>query len=161
MAAKGLAKRREAAAKRKADELAAKEKVVELRFGINKLKEQLDNLTRSVSFGNSSKRLGIGALAKEEDIVAASNPVDGACGVYFLVRDNKVIYVGQSLNVFQRIREHEHKNFDRYAYIPCDESMLDKLESLYIYFLMPPLNGHLRNGDKIAPLKLEAILGSH
>ena len=86
-------------------------------------------------------------------------PIDTACGIYFLISEKRIVYVGQSTNVFSRVYTHmQTKQFDSYVYMPCEKDMLDKLESLYIHFLTPELNGNFHNGNKIAPLSLNEIL---
>ena len=80
------------------------------------------------------------------EIVAKSAPFKSKCGVYFLIQDGQVVYVGQSVSVETRIRDHannkyEIKVFDRYAYIPCEKQQLDVLESLYIHALNPKYQG--------------------
>lgn len=80
------------------------------------------------------------------EIVAKSAPFKSKCGVYFLIQDDQVVYVGQSVSVETRIRNHannkyEIKVFDRYAYIPCEKQQLDVLESLYIHALNPKYQG--------------------
>jgi hypothetical protein len=86
-------------------------------------------------------------------------PAVSACGIYFLIDEKKVVYVGQSVNVFSRVFAHlGSKNFDSYVYLPCEKEKLDKLESLYIHFLSPPLNGNTPAGNKLAPLTLDSLL---
>lgn len=63
-------------------------------------------------------------------------------GVYFLVAGERVIYVGQSVNVFSRVGSHlESKVFDRAFYLPLPNAELDLVESAFISWLAPPLNG--------------------
>ena len=63
-------------------------------------------------------------------------------GVYFLCKDDEVIYVGQSVSIHGRIQSHkQHKDFDRAYLLPIPESELDEIESAFIHFLKPPLNG--------------------
>ena len=64
-------------------------------------------------------------------------------GVYFLMRDEVVTYVGQSINVMNRIQTHKNeraKYFNLYNYILCDVDQLDMLESLYIHKFHPEHN---------------------
>jgi len=82
------------------------------------------------------------------EIVAKSAPFKSKCGVYFLIQDDQVVYVGQSVSVDTRVREHANnkyavnvKVFDRYAYIPCEKHQLNVLESLYIHALNPKYQG--------------------
>lgn len=97
-------------------------------------------------------------LLREEQIVEKSAPMNMVSGVYFLIRDNKVIYVGQSVNVFARMSQHSFKNADRYAYIPCDVKDLNVLESLYIHCLQPEGNGEMGKHGKFAPYRLSDLL---
>ena len=94
-------------------------------------------------------------LYSEQDIVSASIVAPKVCGIYFLIYNGNVVYVGQSIHIWSRISQHisASKIFDRVAFIPCDQKHLDLLESLYIHFLRPELNGAVApNGIKSAPL---------
>lgn len=160
--AKSVATRLANIAKRKEEEEAARLRAIELRHGIIELQGQLDRLRDSLQkekkFGEAIKKVGSGVLLREHEIIEHAIPVSTACGVYFLIHEKKVVYVGQSINVFSRIFTHtQSKEFDSYVFVPCDKDMLDKLESLYIHFLSPPLNGSFQNGDKMAPLRLSAL----
>lgn len=103
-------------------------------------------------------------LCNPQEIVAkamGSAELFSASGVYFLVKKNKVIYVGQSTNVFSRVSSHTSvKDFDGWCFVPCEPGKaLDLLESLYIHFLRPPENGRRRESDiPSAPLSLDRIL---
>lgn len=84
------------------------------------------------------------ALSKAEldhdQLVARAVPCHGFCGVYFLIKDKKVVYVGQSTNVFGRIGQHRNTaviDFDAYALVPCAKEELNELESRYIVALLP------------------------
>jgi hypothetical protein len=57
------------------------------------------------------------------------------CGVYFLLRQDTIVYVGQSINVLTRIADHKRegiKNFDRIFVVQCSAVELNHLEALYI-----------------------------
>ena len=163
IAAKSVATRQANIAKQKAADALFKQRAQELKHGIVELEEKLEQLRaevqREVKFGEAVKQLTTGVLLREHEIVEHAVPVSTACGIYFLIREQRVVYVGQSVNVFSRIFTHvQTKQFDSYVYIPCEADMLDKLESLYIHFLSPSLNGNLHNGYKCAPLPLSALL---
>jgi hypothetical protein len=149
--------------KKKEEEANYQEYAQKLKHGILELEKRLQYLRtqeqKEIMFGEAVKTLNAKFLLKEEDIVNNAIPLHSACGVYFLICEKRVVYVGQSKNVFNRVSEHaQGKNFDSYVYLPCEKDMLDKLESLYIHFLSPPLNGNAHNGSKVAPLKLEVLL---
>jgi len=78
-------------------------------------------------------------------IVAASRPVRNMreCGVYFLIEGEKIVYVGQSVEVTARVTSHmkdRNKVFDRAAYIPVPEERLDEVELFWIRALRPEFN---------------------
>ena len=82
------------------------------------------------------------------------NTADASPGVYFLVKKNKVVYVGQSVTPYARIASHRDKKFDSAYMIPVPSSMLNAVEGALIRAMNPPLN----SGDKniaIGPGKRE------
>jgi hypothetical protein len=76
-----------------------------------------------------------------------------------LIDSGKVVYVGQSVNVYARIASHHDKVFDSFAFIPCDKKILDSLESLYIHTLRPALNGNMQDAKR-APVPLGKLIGA-
>jgi hypothetical protein len=45
----------------------------------------------------------------------------------FLIYEDEIVYVGQSVNMYSRITQHAvDKKFDRYAFVPCLKEHLDK-----------------------------------
>lgn len=81
-------------------------------------------------------------------------PVATPSGVYFLCLGNEIVYVGQSLNPYQRIGGHvvSGKKFDRIFFIPVPAAELDWMESVMIHTLKPALNGRHDNGEFVAPI---------
>lgn len=159
IAKKSAATRQANIAKRKAEDAVYEQQAKELRHGIQALKAELESFKKEIQFAKATKKLTTNSLLREDEIIVHAIPVENSCGVYFLVHKKRIVYVGQSTNVFSRIVTHtQSKTFDSYVFMPCEKKMLDKLESLYIHFLLPPLNGNLNNGYKIAPLPLTALL---
>lgn len=67
--------------------------------------------------------------------------------VYFLIQDNEVVYVGQSVYLPGRLSEHIcNKEFDRVFYLPVPRSELGIVEGGFIKALKPKLNGTMNNG---------------
>lgn len=68
-------------------------------------------------------------------------------GIYHLMKDGQVMYVGQSTNVLSRvaswIRPGVHK-FDGWRFFPCDAAYLDAEELRHIREYDPPLNAEGR-----------------
>jgi hypothetical protein len=64
--------------------------------------------------------------------------------VYFLVKGDEVVYIGQSVDVCGRITAHRasDKEFDRVFYVPFRSELLCMLEGALIRALKPKLNGN-------------------
>lgn len=73
------------------------------------------------------------------DVLSAAVPIKENTGIYFLIRNNEVVYVGQSIDVLGRISRHirEGKQFDAYAIMSAPENQLDELEKKYIRAFVP------------------------
>ena len=106
--------------------------------------------THKLELHDASDRLTGKRLLLEQEVILGARKPEHKIGVYFLVRGNSVVYVGQSINILRRVEEHRRtKAFDSFAYIICDKSELDILESLYMlsfrgdkdeYCWQPPLS---------------------
>jgi hypothetical protein len=65
----------------------------------------------------------------------------GGSGVYFLYRDDVLVYVGESLCVRTRLLNHPHRrHVNRCSVIECDKSQRKRLEAFYIGVLNPRWN---------------------
>jgi len=63
------------------------------------------------------------------------------CGIYFLIKDNSVVYVGQSKNMVERIHAHARdKDFDSYYFLEVDSNELNNFEAMYITLYQPEYN---------------------
>lgn len=68
---------------------------------------------------------------------------DRIVGVYFLLQDDEIVYVGQSTNIMTRLSNHKFeatKLFSRVFVMECPEAHLDRLERLYIDKFKPRYN---------------------
>lgn len=82
-------------------------------------------------------------LLSEEQIRDLAQPIKQLCGVYLLLRDGLVVYVGQSANCHARIGRHfdeRGKKFDAHHIIECKPKDLKKLEAQYIGKFVPQYN---------------------
>lgn len=64
-------------------------------------------------------------------------------GVYFLLRDGEIVYVGESGDIMRRLSDHfkdAEKMFDSYHVLECNEAVRKSLEAQYIAKFLPPLN---------------------
>lgn len=85
----------------------------------------------------------------------------GTC-IYFLCRENKVVYVGQAENVHQRLFEHmKTKLFDAVFYIRVQANKMNKIESALIAHLKPEYNRTSLNGDNKSKSLAESVLNIH
>ncbi len=67
----------------------------------------------------------------------------GPC-IYFLCKENRIVYIGQSINIGMRIAQHVlNKNFDRVFYMDVKKEDLNKVESELIEYYEPEYNGRL------------------
>ena len=131
-----------------------------LRKELSVLQNEREDFKRTLRFDSMMSDLGLNSLYTEREIVNSKRTYGGSSGVYFLIKGSKVIYVGQSVNVFARISSHaQYKDFDSYAYVSCAKDRLDILESLYIHTLNPPLQGrNPQNNGCSAPINLPRLL---
>lgn len=110
-----------------------------------KFREAADLLPRLPS-GRTASHTHLSA----DEIVAKATQHVPRSGVYFLIDDGKIVYVGQSVDVFVRISHHVGaKKFDSYHVIDCLPESLRAMEDIYIKRLNPPLNvaGRVRVPD--------------
>jgi len=73
-------------------------------------------------------------------IVRRATSISKVCGVYFLIAGSRIVYIGQSRRVYERISGHIRKadfGFDAYYVMPCKPGELLKIESRYIKALQP------------------------
>lgn len=63
-------------------------------------------------------------------------------GVYFLWRNSRLMYVGESKNIYARIREHkwEGKRFTHATYLYFQRQSKMEIEARYVMHYRPPLN---------------------
>jgi hypothetical protein len=157
-AAKAVATRQRNILERKERAVAYMDARDSLKCEIKELEDKLSSLKRLELVNKTALTLTGKTLLREEEIVNAANTWELATGVYFLIDGDRVVYVGQSVNVYARIASHHDKVFERFAFIPCKRDVLDSLESLYIHIFRPPLNADM-HGRKQAPMPLDKLLG--
>jgi hypothetical protein len=70
-------------------------------------------------------------------------------GVYFLIQDSEIVYVGQSTNVMTRLLQHKNKEWNGWFCVECDMEELTCLEDHYILKFLPKYNKTIFSTDKI------------
>ena len=62
-------------------------------------------------------------------------------GIYFLIRNKKIIYIGKSIDVMRRLKEHcQCVWFTQFRVIPCDIRKISEYEKRLIKYFKPVLN---------------------
>lgn len=80
-----------------------------------------------------------------------TKPSLNPCYVYFLIRNNKVVYVGQALCVDDRFKNHlkSDKEFDRISYCRVSKHEVNEVEAFYIHKFSPELNRMMPRNDTV------------
>mgnify|MGYP000214506835 CR=1 FL=1 len=125
------------------------------RRSARKAKNEIHKMLKQPRFQNLTSG-GVRLLQKSANeindcVVKKSSPIDRKQlrpGIYFLISNGSVVYVGQSKNILGRVACHTEKNFDRVAFLNCCESELNATERLFIDALMPELNADLMTNRK-------------
>ena len=86
-------------------------------------------------------------LLEQNEIISKSYEVErNKTGVYFLIHENKIVYVGKTIKGLTRAYSHlDDKIFDRMYFIPCSIEDLDEKESDYIIKYSPIYNQMLND----------------
>jgi hypothetical protein len=76
-------------------------------------------------------------------ILSLSKRVAAKTGIYFLINNDEIVYVGQSIDIDHRVAQHRlqgHRKFARWAWVPCLKSQLRALERTYLDYFLPAWN---------------------
>lgn len=138
----------------------ARAKIDDLEAELNALRNKANAVSDLIALERVAAQVTGKTLLREDEIVAAAKRHERSiCGVYFLVKGDRVVYVGQSTNLSMRIASHATtKDFDSVAYVPCLREDLDLVESLYIHVLRPCENGTHISGLPMAPMTIDSII---
>lgn len=144
-----------------------REREEKVKFDLEKAREELASLNQkiesakhSLGMNRLSHALTSKVLLTESEIIEGGQQFSSQSGVYFLIRDGRVVYVGQSVNIHSRIATHiKDKEFDSFSFIPFPRWELDVAESLYIHALRPEINGRIGGGPRmLAPLAFDDMV---
>lgn len=143
----------------KAKEHSLIESIDALTNQINRLRCDDQNY-RMVNFAASGIPEFLSMWASEREIIEHSHQIaNNLCGVYFLIHQKKIVYVGQSVNVFARVNSHrDTKEFDEFSCVVVPPQFLDVMESIYIHMLEPPLNKRYTGGQICAPIRRDELI---
>ena len=85
------------------------------------------------------------------EVLASAYTVGSGVGVYFLMLDHEIVYVGQTTDVFARLHRHQRdksKAFNSFSFIQCKPEDLDELEAKYIDAFLPVYNRSTGQKDR-------------
>ena len=71
------------------------------------------------------------------------------CFIYFLIKDDIVVYVGQTKNNLIRPFSHKDKDFNRIEIMTCPENKLDIVEDAFILKYKPKYNKQMNKGYRL------------
>lgn len=137
-------------------------------YFIDDLKKSLKTITPEITTVVIDKSYEVAERQKlPAELILMKNiyhyKVDGAkmsapSGIYFLYKDNKLQYIGQSTCVTERIAAHIGlKDFDDAYFIPVSIEDLDHVETYLITIHKPPLNKSLGVGIHRCKEKVPSI----
>ena len=78
-----------------------------------------------------------------DELVIRYLPSRGHSGIYFLISQKEIVYVGQSVNIHKRVSDHFSGckiEFDSYSFIFVPVAELNRVEKFYIQKFMPAYN---------------------
>lgn len=78
--------------------------------------------------------------------------------IYFLIKDNEVVYVGQSSLGICRPFQHTTKDFDSVSILKCKNEELDYLESRFILKYKPKYNHSILNSYSYSYKKIRELI---
>lgn len=87
----------------------------------------------------------------EDEIIQHSSMYShNGCGVYFLLFLDEIVYVGQTTDLRNRLKQHweSNKGWNRYFVIRCEKEDLLRLESYYILRFRPKYNIAMPKGEE-------------
>src|SRR5690606_28064965 len=95
-------------------------------------------------------------LLSKQQILDRGSAYIPICGIYFLIDESEIVYVGQAKDIWTRLVPYWRgdKQFAKFAYIECNESDLSDLEAEYIVSFMPRYNISLPPNSKWTTLFL-------
>lgn len=69
-----------------------------------------------------------------------NNNNNNSHGIYFLIKQGCIIYIGQTQDLKTRLQNHADKDFDAFRFISCEADKLNYYESRWITRFRPSLN---------------------
>lgn len=76
------------------------------------------------------------------------------CGIYFLFECGKLVYIGQSMDIYVRVSQHSNsgKAFDTVRFIACEPDKMSFYETRWIKRFKPCLNSNMGGSRKTIPI---------
>jgi len=95
----------------------------------------------------------------KNDILFNKTPITKLRGIYFLIRCDEIVYVGQAADIISRVYHHTKKKvFDSFTYLECKDGDMNLIEAEYILEFNPVYNRKLPKNDKYKSFDVLLIL---
>lgn len=89
-------------------------------------------------------------LYSKEDILTRAVKDIRKCYIYFLIQDNEIVYIGQTINLPLRLSFHKQWiKYETYFALECRKEKLMELEATYL-FKFAPKHNRLRGIKKMS-----------
>lgn len=99
----------------------------------------------------------------EDDLSSEMNPSDfiviGPC-IYFLIKQDSIVYVGKTVSLHYRICTHllgnkntDPKDFDAVRYVKAPNEFIDRIEARFMLLIQPKYNKELNWKSGIKKMK--------
>lgn len=95
----------------------------------------------------NEKNLSVSRMVNinELDVLTDAIASPKCAGIYFLIKESKIVYIGQSINLLSRLGSHTKRiDFDKYTFVKCAKEHLNDVESALISRFNPEHNIHHR-----------------
>lgn len=106
------------------------------------------------------KMITVDKILTKEAIFKDAVSYDGNPCIYFLIKDDTIVYVGQTVDLTRRVNEHKcegKKDFDSFSSVSVKKRDLDKVESLCILYYRPIYNERV-DRDVNIPLSKQHLI---
>lgn len=103
-------------------------------------KEWAQDRVRELKYPDKEKK-SKSSISTSSQIVEAALPLHLSTGIFFLIKDAKIVYIGQSMQLQKVIEQYFNNNkFDHINVIACPSQNLDKYQAHFVEMYQPVLN---------------------
>lgn len=82
-----------------------------------------------------------------KEIARIANERESTSGIYYLIKEDEIVYIGQSVCCEIRVYQHPDKDWDNFHIIRVDQGLLNEAEADAILHYKPRLNRGIPRND--------------